>query len=65
MIDKRAEPPPAWLKAIMLQPEDLAETVRYVARMPASVCVNEILISPTWNRAYVGDAEPEAPADAV
>ena len=65
LIDKRAEPPPAWLKAIMLQPEDLAETVRYVARMPASVCVNEILISPTWNRAYVGDAEPAAPADAV
>lgn len=65
LIDKRAEPPPAWLKALMLQPEDLAETIRYVARMPASVCVNEILISPTWNRAYVGDAEPEAPADAV
>jgi NADP-dependent 3-hydroxy acid dehydrogenase YdfG len=59
LVDKRAEPPPAWLKALMLQPRDLGETILFVARMPASVCVNEILISPTWNRAYVGDAKPE------
>ena len=65
LIDKRAEPVPDAVKARMLKPEHLAETILYVARMPASVCVNEILISPTWNRAYVGDAEPEAPADAV
>ena len=65
LIDKRAEPPPDWLKARMLQPQDLAETILYVARMPPSVCVNEILISPTWNRAYVGDEEPEVPTDAV
>lgn len=63
LIDKRANPPPDWLKALMLQPQDLAETILFVARLPASVCVNEILLSPTWNRAYVGDAEPAAPAD--
>ena len=38
---------------------DLGEAILFVARMPASVCVNEILISPTWNRAYVGNDEPE------
>ena len=43
----------------MIQPKDLGETIVFVARMPASVCVNEILISPTWNRAYVGDAKPK------
>ena len=43
--------------ARMLQPDDLAETVLYVAGMPARACVNEILISPTWNRAYFADSE--------
>lgn len=38
----------------MLQVDDLAETVRFVAEMPAHVCMNEILISPTWNRFYQG-----------
>ena len=65
LIDKRAEPVSEAVKARMLKTENLAETILFVARMPASVCVNEILISPTWNRAYVGDAEPEAPADAL
>ena len=43
--------------ARMLQPDDLAETVLYVAGMPARACVNEILISPTWTRAYFADSE--------
>ncbi|MBT3172646.1 MAG: oxidoreductase, partial [Rhodospirillaceae bacterium] len=59
LIDKRAEPVPEAVKARMLKPIDLGETILFVARMPASVCVNEILISPTWNRAYVGNDEPE------
>ncbi len=63
LVDKRADPPPAWLKALMLQPKDLGEAILFVARMPASVCVNEILLSPTWNRAYVGNDQPEPSAD--
>ena len=59
LVDKRAKPPSDWLKALMLKPKDLGETILFVACMPARVCVNEILISPTWNRAYVGDAKPE------
>jgi NADP-dependent 3-hydroxy acid dehydrogenase YdfG len=31
----------------------MAETILFVARLPTSVCVNEILISPTWNRGYL------------
>ena len=41
----------------MLKPEDLGATIRFVAEMPAHVCVNEILISPTWNRLFLGGAE--------
>lgn len=59
LIDKRAQPVPEAVKARMLKPIDLGETILFVARMPASVCVNEILMSPTWNRAYVGNDEPE------
>jgi NADP-dependent 3-hydroxy acid dehydrogenase YdfG len=43
--------------ARMLRPEDLGETIRFVAEMPPHVCVNEILISPTWNRIVLGGAE--------
>lgn len=36
----------------MLRPEDLGRTIRFVAEMPAHACLNEIVISPTWNRLY-------------
>jgi len=36
---------------------DLGETIRWVAEQPNHVCINEIIISPTWNRIYVGGAE--------
>jgi NADP-dependent 3-hydroxy acid dehydrogenase YdfG len=53
LLDKRPVPVTAEDRGRMLQPEDLAETILFVARLPASVCVNEILISPTWNRGYL------------
>ena len=40
-------------QARMLQPEDLGRTIAFVASMPPRVCVNEILISPTWNRGFI------------
>lgn len=40
-------------QARMLQPDDLGRTIAFVATMPPHVCVNEILISPTWNRSFV------------
>ena len=45
--------PSAEEQAKMLQPEDLGRTIAFVASMPPRVCVNEILISPTWNRGFV------------
>lgn len=53
ILDKRPVPVSAEERARMLQAGDLAETILFVARMPPHVCLNEILISPTWNRGYV------------
>lgn len=57
ILKARPTPPSQADMDRMLQVDDLAETVRYVAEMPAHVCVNEILLSPTWNRFYQGFAE--------
>jgi NAD(P)-dependent dehydrogenase (short-subunit alcohol dehydrogenase family) len=52
ILEKRPVPVSDADKARMLQADDLGETILFVARMPAHVCLNEILISPTWNRSY-------------
>ena len=57
IMKKRPVPPSEQEMAQMLQAEDLGRTIRFVAEMPAHVCINEILISPTWNRIYVGGAD--------
>jgi NAD(P)-dependent dehydrogenase (short-subunit alcohol dehydrogenase family) len=54
ILDKRPVPVSDADKARMLQPEDLGELILFVARLRAGVCMNEVLISPTWNSAYVG-----------
>jgi NADP-dependent 3-hydroxy acid dehydrogenase YdfG len=53
ILDKRPVPVSEEDRGRMLQPEDLAEAILFVARMPPSVCINEVLLSPTWNRGYV------------
>ena len=46
----------------MLQAEDLGRTIRFVAETPPHVCLNEIVITPTWNRLLLGGKEiPLAP----
>ena len=39
----------------MLQAEDLGGIVRFLAELPKHVCVNQLIVSPTWNRMYVND----------
>jgi NADP-dependent 3-hydroxy acid dehydrogenase YdfG len=41
----------------MLKAEDLGRTIAFVAAMPAHVCLNEIVITPTWNRLLIGGGE--------
>jgi NADP-dependent 3-hydroxy acid dehydrogenase YdfG len=48
--------------ARMLQPEDLGRVIKFLAELPSHVCINELLISPTWSRAYLGLAELAKPA---
>ena len=54
IMDRRPVPPTSEERARMLQSEDLGNTIRWVAEQPPHVCVNEIIISPTWNRLFVG-----------
>lgn len=57
IMKARPKPPSEADMARMLQSEDLGETIRFVAEMPPRACVNEVLISPTWNRFYQGADE--------
>ncbi|MGJ5133749.1 SDR family oxidoreductase [Bradyrhizobium sp. SZCCHNS3052] len=57
ILEQRPVVPSAEEQARMLQPEDLGRTIAFVANMPPRVCVNEILISPTWNRGFIQTPE--------
>jgi NADP-dependent 3-hydroxy acid dehydrogenase YdfG len=52
ILDSRPKPPPLEERARMLQPDDLGALILFIATRPASVCLNEVVISPTWNRMY-------------
>jgi NADP-dependent 3-hydroxy acid dehydrogenase YdfG len=57
ILEKRPVPPTPEVRARMLQAEDLGKTLLFVASLPPRACVNEIIISPTWNRFYLGGLE--------
>lgn len=61
ILSSRPVPPSAAEMARMLQPEDLGRVIRFLVELPPHVCVNELVISPTWNRAYLGLAEQAGP----
>ena len=63
ILDKRPIPPSAEERAKMLQEEDLGAAVLFIAQMPPHVCVNEIHMTPTWNRGYIGSDEFKIPRD--
>jgi NADP-dependent 3-hydroxy acid dehydrogenase YdfG len=53
ILERRPTPVTAEEKAAMVQSEDVGDLILYVATRPKHICLNEILISPTWNRSYV------------
>ena len=57
ILKHRPKPPSPEDVARMLKSEGLGAIVRYIAEAPPHVCLNEILISPTWNRSFMGVAE--------
>jgi NAD(P)-dependent dehydrogenase (short-subunit alcohol dehydrogenase family) len=57
ILEKRPVPPTAEVRAKMLQPEDLGRTLAFIATLPPRACINELIISPTWNRFLLGGLE--------
>jgi len=58
ILEKRPVPPPPEERARMLQPEDLGRAIAFIATLPPRVCINELMITPTWNRFILGGLEP-------
>jgi NADP-dependent 3-hydroxy acid dehydrogenase YdfG len=63
ILKTRPVAPPAADLRRMLQADDLGRLIGFLAATPSSVCFNEVVISPTWNRTYIG--RPEAAAEAA
>lgn len=57
ILDKRPVPVTADERARMLQAPDLGELLLFLARLPVHVCINDLNITPTWNRANVPSAQ--------
>jgi len=57
ILDKRPVPPSAEQRERMVQAEDMGQAILFVAQMPARTCINELIISPTFNRFYTGGLE--------
>ena len=56
ILDRRPVPVPQSDRDRMIQPQDMADLVVYVAKLPPRLCLNEIVIMPTWNRGYAAAA---------
>jgi NAD(P)-dependent dehydrogenase (short-subunit alcohol dehydrogenase family) len=53
MVNRPVPETPASLSR-MIQPQDMGELIAFLAKQPAHVCTNEVLISPVHNRGYLG-----------
>ncbi len=60
ILHKRPIAPSEEEIAKMLQPEDLGRTILFVAESPAHMCVNEIIVTPTYNRIFLGGKDIDA-----
>jgi NAD(P)-dependent dehydrogenase (short-subunit alcohol dehydrogenase family) len=54
ILDRRAVPPTAEERARMLQPEDVAATIVFVASLPQRACIEDLVIRPTFLRDPMG-----------
>jgi NAD(P)-dependent dehydrogenase (short-subunit alcohol dehydrogenase family) len=57
ILDHRPNPVGPEVRARMVQPQDCADLIRYIALLPARLCMNEVMLSPTHNRRYVAEIE--------
>jgi NADP-dependent 3-hydroxy acid dehydrogenase YdfG len=63
ILDMRPVPVSDEDRSRMVQAEDCGEIIAFLARLPAHVCINELTVSPTWNRFYVSQARSVQPRD--
>ena len=56
ILDKRPVPPTDAQRARMIQPADMGKAILFLAEMPAHTCVNELVITPTFNR-FLAEAD--------
>lgn len=52
ILDRRPIPVSQEQRDRMIQPEHMADLIVYIAKLPRTVCMNEVLISPVRNRTY-------------
>lgn len=57
ILDRRPVPVSAEARARMLQSEDVGGLICYIATLPPRVCINEVVVQPTWNRHYIASVE--------
>jgi NADP-dependent 3-hydroxy acid dehydrogenase YdfG len=55
ILDQRPNPVTAEERARMVQPEDCADLIRYIACLPKRVVINEVMIAPAWNRGHIAN----------
>jgi NADP-dependent 3-hydroxy acid dehydrogenase YdfG len=55
ILDKRPIPVSKEERAKMAQSADVGDLIRYVACLPPHVTINEVWITPTWNRGYIAN----------
>ncbi|RMB84935.1 SDR family oxidoreductase [Streptomyces shenzhenensis] len=63
ILRTRPVPPPEEETARMLDPDDVAEAISWLAGLRAKVCVNELVLTPVHNRMYV-DTSAYPPREA-
>ena len=61
ILDNRPIPVTQEDRDKMVQAEDCGEVIRFLATLPKHVCINDMTISPTWNRGYVAAAGSQLP----
>ncbi|MBV9826972.1 MAG: SDR family NAD(P)-dependent oxidoreductase [Alphaproteobacteria bacterium] len=57
ILDQRPNPVGPEVRARMLQPEDCADLMLYIAGLPKRLVMNEVMLTPAHNRGYVAQIE--------
>ena len=57
ILDQRPNPVGLEVRARMVQPQDCADLILYIALLPKRLVMNEVMLSPTHNRSYIAALE--------